>query len=231
MSRFDRQDEQPGCGADVAAYALGALDPDEARALQRHLVTCAVCRDELASLQGVAETLALAAPQLVSPRGLKRRVMSEIRKEPRRAQAGARKGSSLPLFVPPATVMAGALAVAAAVAAVVLLATSGSGGARLVRASVTTPGASAVLRLSDGQAALIVHHMPQPTAGKIYEVWLERRGAAPRPTDALFGVTSSGSAAVAVPGNLRGVSAVLVTPEHRGGSLVPTHAPVIVAQL
>ena len=34
-----------------------------------------------------------------------------------------------------------------------------------------------------------------------------------------------------MPGNLHGVSQVMVTPEPAGGTLVPTHPPVIVAPL
>ena len=44
---------------------------------------------------------------------------------------------------------------------------------------------------------------------------------------ALFSPTSAGNAVVEVPGNLKGVSSVLVTPEPMGGSPHPTHAPVI----
>jgi hypothetical protein len=47
----------------------------------------------------------------------------------------------------------------------------------------------------------------------------------------LFSVTRSGDSDVEVPGSLRGVSAVLVTPEPAGGSKAPTHAPVITAPL
>jgi hypothetical protein len=68
--------------------------------------------------------------------------------------------------------------------------------------------------------------MPQPPPGKIYEIWLSR-GAAPQPTDALFGVTRHGRGAVAVPGSLRGVKEVLVTSEPLGGSTHPTSAPLI----
>jgi hypothetical protein len=60
----------------------------------------------------------------------------------------------------------------------------------------------------------------------IYEVWLSR-GTAPEPTDALFGVTTHGSGAVAVPGSLHGVKEVLVTSEPLGGSLHPTSTPLI----
>ena len=37
---------QHDCGADAAAYVLGALEPAEAEAFTRHLATCVVCRDE-----------------------------------------------------------------------------------------------------------------------------------------------------------------------------------------
>ena len=50
------KDTLPGsghCGEDVAAYALGALEPAEAEAFARHLETCAVCRDELEAFQQV----------------------------------------------------------------------------------------------------------------------------------------------------------------------------------
>ena len=72
--------------------------------------------------------------------------------------------------------------------------------------------------------------MPKPVPGKVYEVWLKRSGK-PQPTDALFTVSSAGTATVGVPGSLNGVKAVMVTAEPDGGSRVPTSAPVIVATL
>ena len=42
------------CGADAAAYVLGALEPEEAEAFSRHLATCVVCRDEVAAFQHTA---------------------------------------------------------------------------------------------------------------------------------------------------------------------------------
>lgn len=230
MNGADDRHEHDDCGADVAAYALGALEPGEAQALEEHLASCAACRDELASLQGVADALPLAAPPLAVPRGLKRRVMSTVREEARRAPAGERGAQRRLRSARPAA-FAGALAVVAAGAIAVLLATSGPGTTRQIQANVTAPGASAVVRLRGDRGSLIVRHMPQPPPGKIYEVWVKRGGAAPMPTDALFGVTSTGSASVAVPATLHGATAVLVTPEPRGGSPAPTHAPVIVARL
>ena len=120
---------------------------------------------------------------------------------------------------------------AAAIVAAVLLSAGGSSGNRLVQAIVTLRSASAQVRLHAGRAELITRHMPAPPRGKVYEVWIKRVGQPPAPTSALFDVTSSGAATVDVPGDLRGVEEVLVTPERLGGSAVPTHVPVIVARL
>lgn len=65
----------------------------------------------------------------------------------------------------------------------------------------------------------------------MYEVWLQRGSSNPVPASVLFGVSGSGDADVGIPGDLRGVSAVMVTPEPLGGTSTPTHAPVIVARL
>ena len=78
---------------------------------------------------------------------------------------------------------------------------------------------------------LVVDHMPAPPLNKIYEVWLQRGARPPSATSALCDVTSAGAATVGIPGNLSGVSQVLVTPERLGGSARPTHAPVVIARL
>jgi anti-sigma factor RsiW len=231
MTPLDRTSEPGGCGADAAAYVLGALKEEEAETFRRHLATCAVCRDEVAALQTIADALALTAPQLPVPRRLRRRVMSSVRNEPRIPRTAAARRRSRPALARPVAAVGGALAAAAAIVGAVVLTSGGSSGARLVQASVAAPTGSAVVRLAGGHAELIVAHMPQPPAGKIYEVWLQRDGRSPSPTSALFGVTSTGAGSVDVPGELHGVSEVLVTPEPLGGSLVPTHAPVIVARL
>jgi hypothetical protein len=129
--------------------------------------------------------------------------------------------------------LAGALTLVVALATVggLELSSGGSGGARVIRASVVGSSGSAQLRLTGARAELIVNHLAAPPVGKIYEVWLRHAANAPSPTSALFSVTSTGRGDVGVPGDLSGVSEVLVTPEPAGGSRVPTHAPVIVARL
>jgi anti-sigma-K factor RskA len=222
---------EKGCDADAAAYVLGALTTEESEAFRRHLSTCLVCRDEIAALKTVGDALALAAPQLPAPRRLRRRVRADIRREPRAATATTGPRRSRALFAPAVATVGAAFAFAGVIVAVVVLGSGGSGGSRTVGASVTPSTASAVVRVVSGRGELILRHMPPPPEGKVYEVWLERDGLKPAPTSALFDVTSSGAGAVDIPGDLRGVREVLVTPEPRGGSLVPTHPPVIVARL
>jgi hypothetical protein len=79
-----------------------------------------------------------------------------------------------------------------------------------------------------GHGVLVGRDLPPPPRGRIYQVWLLRPGAsAPEPTPALFGVSTDGSAEVAVPGDLKGVKQVLVTHEPLGGSRAPTRAPIL----
>jgi hypothetical protein len=95
---------------------------------------------------------------------------------------------------------------------------------------VLAPGASGFVRVSGGHAELTLSGMPQTTPGRVYELWVKTTGA-PKPTDALFTVTSAGRATVGVPGGVAGVRDVLVTSEPAGGSLAPTRQPIVVAAL
>jgi anti-sigma-K factor RskA len=236
MSEETQRVDNHGCGGNAAPYVLGALTPAEHEAFAEHLSSCAVCREEVASLQMVAASLPATAPQLSAPRKLKRRVMSEVRADARAdrpgsaasARAALTSAKRRPLL---AGLALGAAAVAAALAFVIAGGSGSSGsGSRVIRAQVSPAGSSASLLTSHGHAQLTLTNMPQARAGRVYEVWVERSGP-PAPTDALFTVSSHGSATVAVPGAIAGVTAVLVTSEPLGGSRVPTSAPVIIAKL
>jgi anti-sigma-K factor RskA len=221
------------CGADAAAYVLGALDSAEAEAFRAHLATCAVCRDEVNAFQEVADSLPLVAPSQPVPRGLKRRVMAEVRSDARAAKVTRRsfRFPSLLRAMPSAALAACAVVLALAiVGGAIALSNSSGSPTHTYSATVVGPG-NAQLRVSGGHGELILQRMPAPPGNDIYEVWLKRGTQAPIPTTALFSVTSHGSGTVAVPGKLRGGDQVLVTPEPPGGSSAPTHAPVIVAHL
>jgi anti-sigma-K factor RskA len=214
------------CGDDLAAYALGALEPDEAEAFRRHLADCPECRQELAGFEQVTEALPPASARYEVPRALRKRVMSEVRATPKSAAAGP--PARLAWASRPLLAWSGALAaVLVAVIVAVALSSGGSSGARVIQAST----GNAELRVTGAHGDLVVHRLPELPAGRTYEMWVQRGSAPPVPTGTLFGVTSSGTAAVGVPGSLDGVSAVMVTQEPSGGSPAPTTAPLIVARL
>ena len=107
----------------------------------------------------------------------------------------------------------------------------GGGGASVIPARVERIAGTAEIRLTNGHAELVVHHLTAPARRRVYEVWLQHGSSAPVPASVLFGVNSTGDADVGLPAKLHGVSAVLVTSEPLGGTKHPTRAPVIVARL
>ena len=60
----------------IDALALGALDADEAPALEQHLQTCIACARELRAARETAASLALSAPAMPAAAALKARVMA-----------------------------------------------------------------------------------------------------------------------------------------------------------
>src|SRR5215472_13109987 len=64
-----------------APYALGALDRDEALAVESHCASCATCAAELAEMKGIASTLPLACEGTAPSPALKRRILASARGE------------------------------------------------------------------------------------------------------------------------------------------------------
>jgi hypothetical protein len=239
------------CG-DAAIYLLGLLDEQQSARFQQHADACAVCRDEIGALQPAVDVLPAAVAQLKAPAHVKRRVMSAVRAEAR-AQAqltpdGAARGDGRSSWLAhararllprqgvrrPALALAATALLAGGVAVGTQLAGSaGEAGehARVVSADVTIAGARATLHESAGRAWLTVAGLPQPRAGRVYEVWVKHPGGLPQATSTLFSPTTSGAATAAVPSDLGHASEVMVTQEPAGGSALPTSAPVIVARV
>lgn len=218
---------------EVAAYALGALTPEDARRFEQHLEQCEECQVELSEYRPVVATLPSAAEPVAPPPALRQRIMAVVeadaaRRQPERASAPAWRrflGGLRPLPV-------------LAAACVLLLAGLGVGIALDGEEATTYPakvvdvrGASAELVVEGGdKAELVVRGLRPPPEGRVYQVWVKHRGRGPSPTDALFTVGRHGGAHVDVPGSVEDVEAILVTDEPDGGSEEPTRAPVIVAE-
>lgn len=231
----------------AASYALGALPEDELEAFRAHLETCDACQREVAELTPAVNALPLTAPPAAPSPELKDRIMATVRSEasllaaagpeadrppapkPRRERRRfALAGLSLR---PAVAALAAGFLIAVGVAGA-LVATRGDG-TRTVPAAVriaSAPNASAtVVTDASGKAQLHVRNVPPAGTGRVYQVWLKRRGRPPTPSTALFTVDRTGHADVTVPENTKGTEALLVTREPDGGSKVPTSAPVIIA--
>ena len=96
----------------VGALALGALDPDEAREVRRHLAECPECQEEYASFVGVKRVMDIGLvgapmPELPVP-------------EPRRGRSPLRRSVPAPFRAPlRRRILAGAVSFAAALALVI----------------------------------------------------------------------------------------------------------------
>jgi anti-sigma-K factor RskA len=222
----------------TAAYALDALDPEERREYESHLADCETCQEELASLAGVTEALAVAASGPAPRPELRDRILSAARAEPQTVVPfEPRRRRALPVV--------GAVAAAAAVAALAigLYASQLRGDLddarstleqqRQAAAVLADPDARTVA-LSNGQgrlvvdengrAALVLRDMGAAPAGKTYEVWVvEGENAVPA---GLFPGADDVDL-VAVDGEVGQGDVVAVTIEDEGGAETPNLPPVV----
>jgi anti-sigma factor RsiW len=163
----------------LGAYVLGALDPDEAAEVRRHLLECPQCaaeRDKLAELPGLL-SLAGGADAAVTeplPPAFEERLLDAFARE--RALTPRRRIGRLRRRLPPRWVAAGATAALAAVAALIVIVAVDNEPARrygVIFRNVGAPGASAAANLtsSDGGTTLhlIVNGLPRDERA-VYEV-------------------------------------------------------------
>jgi anti-sigma-K factor RskA len=207
-------------------YVLGALDAPARRAFEAHLAGCRACAAERDELRGVADALALGVPPRTPPAHLRERVLAEVQREAailRAATAPEPAPRRRRRFVWPGLAVVGA---AAGLALGVVFA----GDPEAPTRTIPMAGAGAVggtLELSGDEARLRVRGLPTPGPNRVYQVWVQRAGEAPQPTNALFDVARAGTGTVAVPARLHAGDAVIVTDEPGGGSSAPTGEAVL----
>jgi anti-sigma factor RsiW len=223
---------------EIGAYLLGALTDLERQAFERHMAACAECRDELERLRPAADALPRSVEQVEPPPGLKTSLMEVVDREARErsgAPAARQRGSwrsRLPSLAGIRPVLvAGTLALGLLAGFGVAQLTGGGEDTRTIAATVDQgrlPEASGSLQIQgDGENGAILRVQGMPPAGEDedYQAWVQRDGTVlPQPT---FDVGADGGGAVAVPDDLSGAQAVLVTREPQGGSRAPSEQPVI----
>jgi anti-sigma-K factor RskA len=222
---------------DLAAYALGALEDAEAERLRIHLEGCEACMRQLRWLEPAVELLPRTVEQLEPPQGLRDVLLETVRAEappaarepPRRASAGRWRGLGLALWRPATAVAAAAMLIVGVVAGY-LIHEPGNGTSTLEAQAM--PGAklaTGVLERDGNSGILRVQGMPSLARDQVYEVWVQRDGGLM--PSSLFVPRRNHTADAAVPGQLNGADAVLVTKEPRGGSKHPTSSPLLSVQL
>jgi anti-sigma-K factor RskA len=224
----------------TGAYALDALDPDEAAEFERHMSTCLACAQEVTELRETAARLAIVAVQ-PPPSGLRGQVLDVINQ--------TRQELGLPHIARPQrpwarwTAVAAAAAVAACIALAALL---GVQTARLHQADVATQQAraqydrvTAVLTAPDAQISttqasgatgtvvvspsqhslvLLATSMPALPADRAYQAWL----IGPRGPESAGLITDPAHPAPLAAPLDAGITQVGISVEPAGGSDRPT---------
>ena len=193
----------------TAAYALDALDPDEAEAYERHLGQCEECREQLAELNGTATALAFATVAPAPPARLRASILDA---------AAAERTNVVPLLR--RRWVARGLAVAAAAAACIVVGVVVSLGR-----STQTTAYSLVVR--NGHATLEFSGLSSAPAGKTYEAWIISASGTAQPAGLFAG---GASATVHLTGRVPPHATVAVTVERAGGVRHPTTKPIYSAQ-
>ena len=214
---------------ELAAYMLGALEGEEARAFERHLEGCERCREQMRWLQPALQTLPEAVERTEPPRQLRESLMAEVRADARRSEERPAPSRSWRWLLKPAAGFAVvALLVAGVVGYEVGRNDSGpGGGATTVERRVDGIEVKMVQEGSSGTLELAGVHQVPPD--KVLEAWVERGGQV-EAVPALFVPDRHGQAETRI-ADMSGVTTVMVTEEPQGGSDQPTGKPIMVMKV
>lgn len=235
----------------LGAYALDAVDAQEADAVELHLRECPRCRAEVAEHREVAASLAQVGSP--APAGLWSRIAEQLEEPPPQLDMARVVAMRPARRSVPVRLVAAMAAVAAAVIAVLgvqvnrmderqdelAAALRGTGLEEAVRGALLDPDARRVALRSDdgatfvravvgpdGAAYLVDDNLPRLPAGRTYQLWaITERGPVS------IGVLGAdpGLSAVQVAGT--GVTALAVTAEQAHGATAPTTDPLVTGRL
>jgi anti-sigma-K factor RskA len=216
----------------IGPYVLGALPELETELLERHLAGCESCRAEVEELRPVTAAIGRSVPQVEPPPSLKASLMEIVNAEaaqPTR-QRGRRSFGDWFAGVQPrmaAAMAVGVLALGVLVGvAVDQLAGSGGSETTTVAAQVDRtrlPNGRASLAVEGDRGRLQMTGMPQPPAGRVYQLWYQHGKSIER--GGTFRPGRDGSYRADLP--VRGADAVMLTVEREGGAPAPTMKPIM----
>ena len=230
----------------TVAYALDALDADERRAYEEHLVDCERCREELASFWQTTEALAIAAtgsqPSPEPSAELRDRILADARSERQVVvPLEPRRRSLTPVLGAAAAIAAGvALAVGLWAAQVsgdlddtqVALDQAQAAAEVLADPSARTvalqTGEGRLVVAGDGRAALVLDDLEPAPAGKTYQLWIVDTGGVPA-SAGLFDAQDDPEV-VGLDGVVGPDEGVAVTIEDEGGVDAPTTDPIVTSE-
>ncbi len=195
-----------------AAFALDALDREEAEAFRQHLAACPDCHAELEELRFAATALAFAVEPLAPRESLRPRVLdtgARVIPLPRRRR---------PRLLAAALVAAGCAVIVAAVRP------WETGDSRVGFRRYEATGTNATLLVGrSGDAVLAARRLPPLAAGTVYELWVIA-GERTQPAGVFRGPLATLTRPVP-PG-----ATVAVSVEPTGGSSRPTGPLVLRAE-
>ena len=227
--------DHPELEGSVAAYVLGASEPEEQEEVRNHLASCAECRELAKRLQRAADALPLSADLVQPPARLKARILEAAAASPRTRSQPPMRAKVLRLPRPNRswnpvrlTPYWSQAAVAGLALAVVGLGAwnlslgrqvdSYRNQGQVYRATVNGEGpmtgsqAKVVDLHNQGLALVSFSHMPNVPADKVYELWLINEKGTPEPGP-VFRPDVDGTKIVLLSRDLRGYRAIAVTIE------------------
>lgn len=216
-------DEHLDLEEELGAYLLGALSPEESRRVEQMLDSSEPAREKLDWMKPAVDLLAETVQRREPAPELRERILGEVSaslpakaesaRAPRERRSWFRIGG---LSLQPAAAMAVVVLVVGIAFAGYQLGTDGG--------STTYQGQSAKLTVDGDDGILQLTGVANPPPNQEYQAWVQR-GSKLLPSSPIA-VRKNGTASVAIPHDLDGAEAVVVTTEPAGGSRTPT-GPVL----
>jgi anti-sigma-K factor RskA len=221
---------------DLAAYMLGALEPEAATEFERHAEDCEPCRSEMRWLTAAVDVLPEAVERQEPPPQLRQRLLAEVGAEARAAgvepaaEGGIRRrlggrfsGSGVSLEWRRVGWLA-AMALVVVALGGYAIGSSGGGGSTEAFISGQAPGVTAEVVREGDSGEIHLASVASLPPDRVLEAWVRRDGEV-EPVTALFVPDREGNATTTL-GSMKGVDLVMVTTEPTGGSKAPTSAPI-----